>query len=127
MGFGEPSHSQRQRQRAISHRQFEDPQGRQRLAMQYYIEDSKKRGPYLGVVKLDLVQTQNAWDYNYIVVDLYQKDGAGASIGRVDVLITNEFKNQVHDFEKEKRNQKFTPKNTDGSWVSVLNPATWRK
>ncbi|KAJ2259612.1 mitochondrial import inner membrane translocase subunit tim21 [Coemansia sp. RSA 376] len=124
-GFGEPSHSQRQRQRAISHRQFEDPQGRQRLVMQYYIEDSKKQGPYLGIVKLDLVQTQSAWDYNYIIVDLYQRDGTGA--GRVDVLVTSEFKTQVRDFEKERRNQKFTPKNSDGSWVSVLNPSTWRK
>ncbi|KAJ2641046.1 Mitochondrial import inner membrane translocase subunit Tim21, partial [Coemansia sp. RSA 1694] len=106
-GFGEPTQSQRQRHRAIAHRQFVDPQSRNRLTMQYYIEDAKKQKPYLGVVKLDLAQSvvTGAWDYNYIVVDLYSKDQSNAglpssslsssssvsqqSVGRVKVLVTD--------------------------------------
>ncbi|KAJ2579624.1 hypothetical protein GGH95_003007 [Coemansia sp. RSA 1836] len=115
--------------------------------MQYYIEDAKKQKPYLGVVKLDLAQSvaTGAWDYNYIVVDLYSKDQSNAglpssslsssssvsqqSVGRVKVLVTDEFAKQVKDFETERRNHRFTPKkhNEEGSWISVLNPANWRK
>ncbi|KAJ1932245.1 mitochondrial import inner membrane translocase subunit tim21, partial [Linderina macrospora] len=44
-GFGEPTHSQRQRQRSIAHREFIDPQGRKRLSMKYYIEDAHHLAP----------------------------------------------------------------------------------
>ncbi|KAJ2813016.1 mitochondrial import inner membrane translocase subunit tim21 [Coemansia furcata] len=125
-GYGEPSHSQRQRQRAISHRQFVDAQGRQRLYMQYYIEDAKKQGPYLGVVKADLVEEGGTWDYNYVVVDLCLRDGSPG--GRVDVFVTDEFREQARDAEAERRNRRFAPRDkSDGSWISVLNPSTWRK
>ncbi|KAJ2762337.1 mitochondrial import inner membrane translocase subunit tim21, partial [Coemansia nantahalensis] len=72
-GFGEPTHGQRQRQRAITHRNSVDAQGRQRLYMQYYVEDSRKQSPYVGVAKVDLAESKGtgSWDYNYIVVDLY--------------------------------------------------------
>ncbi|KAJ2003560.1 mitochondrial import inner membrane translocase subunit tim21 [Coemansia thaxteri] len=142
IGFGEPSHSQRQRQRHIAHRLFEDPLGRQRLTMQYYIEDSKKAmPPYLGVVKLDLAQSKTtmAWDYNYIVVDLYLKDGNSQCVGRIKVLVTDEFANEVKDFETRRRNHRFSPPSQRSSapadadaglvssWLGVLNPANWRK
>ncbi|KAI8322132.1 hypothetical protein GQ54DRAFT_297570 [Martensiomyces pterosporus] len=147
-GFGEPTHSQRQRQRSIAHRLFEDKAGRQRLTMQYYIQDSKKESPYLGVAKMDLVESKGtkSWDYNYIVVDLYLKDRIAAlgmtqgglgekaenvgAVGRVEVLVTDEFAKEVREFEAMKRNQKFSAANkgsSDGSWFSVLHPSNWRK
>ncbi|KAJ2725644.1 Mitochondrial import inner membrane translocase subunit Tim21 [Coemansia sp. Benny D115] len=145
-GFGEPGHSQRQRQRAIAHRNFDDAQGRSRLTMQYYIQDAQKQLPYLGVVKLDLVQSPHtkSWDYNYIIVDVYSKDAAsrllrpgGGSAGggvsaetRVEILVTDEFAKEVRVFENARRNQRFSTANrgsSDGSWLSALNPANWRR
>ncbi|KAJ2891054.1 mitochondrial import inner membrane translocase subunit tim21 [Coemansia aciculifera] len=131
-GFGEPTQSQRQRQRAIANRQFVDPQGRNRLSMKYYVDDAKRSGPYVGVVKLDLAQSPvtGSWDYNYIVVDLYERSQQQKqSVGRVLVLVTDEFAKLVKDFETERRNHKFTPKhhNEEGAWTSLLNPANWRK
>ncbi|KAI9501169.1 Mitochondrial import inner membrane translocase subunit Tim21 [Coemansia spiralis] len=139
IGFGEPTHSQRQRQRSIAHKLFEDEQGQQRLTMQYYIRDSKKAIPRLGIVKLDLTQSKgtSAWDYNYIIVDVYSIDSAGdygqetrEFVGRVEVLVTDEFAKQVREFQKKRRNERFTRAgkgSTDGSWFSVLNPTNWRK
>ncbi|KAJ1718722.1 mitochondrial import inner membrane translocase subunit tim21, partial [Coemansia biformis] len=108
-GFGEPTHGQRQRQRAITHRNFMDAQGRQRLYMQYYVEDSRKRSPYMGVARVDLAESKStgSWDYNYIVVDLYlpeqqQQQHAGTRsvhkgdfASRVEVLVTDEFAREI--------------------------------
>ncbi|KAJ1771716.1 Mitochondrial import inner membrane translocase subunit Tim21 [Coemansia sp. RSA 1813] len=145
LGFGEPTHSQRQRHRSIAHREFDDEQGRKRLSMQYYIRDNAYAIPYLGIVKLDLAQSKHTsvWDYNYIVVDVYPIDRSsfgddwmqrteksGASIGRIEVLVTDEFASQVRDYQKQKRNQRFSSAGKgsyDGSWFSVLNPGNWRK
>ncbi|KAJ1794301.1 mitochondrial import inner membrane translocase subunit tim21 [Coemansia sp. RSA 2399] len=143
LGFGEPTHSQRQRHRSIAHREFVDEQGRRRLSMQYYIRDSAYAIPYLGVVKLDLAQNTSAWDYNYIVVDVYPIDrssfgddwmqrteSAGSPMGRVEVLVTDEFAAQVRNYKKQKRNEKFSAAGKgshDGSWFSVLHPGNWRK
>ncbi|KAJ2490377.1 mitochondrial import inner membrane translocase subunit tim21 [Coemansia sp. RSA 2050] len=124
MGFGEPSHGQRQRQRAISHRQYEDAEGRNCLVMQYYIEDATKMRGERGVVKLEMTEAGGAWDYSFIVVDVYRN---GQVAGRIDVLVTEEFKTRVRAEEKEKRSRRFSPKVSGGSWVSVLNPATWRR
>ncbi|KAJ2706117.1 mitochondrial import inner membrane translocase subunit tim21 [Coemansia sp. IMI 203386] len=144
-GFGEPSHSQRQRHRAISHRAFEDTQGRQRLTMQYYIRDAQKQMPYMGVVKVDLAKSAftGEWGYNYVVIDLYKIDGVDEQGGglqrgmentgvvdRIEVLVTDEFVKEVRAFEHKRRNQKFsvgTKGASDGSWFSVLNPTNWRK
>ncbi|KAJ2655652.1 mitochondrial import inner membrane translocase subunit tim21 [Coemansia sp. RSA 1200] len=145
IGFGEPTHSQRQRHRSIAHRAFVDEQGRHRLAMQYYIRDAAYSIPYLGIVKLDMVQSKHtsAWDYNYVVVDVYpinrgqftedwmqRTESSGTPIGRVKVLVTDEFAERVHDYQKQKRNQRFSTEgrgSSDGSWLSVLNPGNWRK
>ncbi|KAJ1829002.1 mitochondrial import inner membrane translocase subunit tim21 [Coemansia sp. RSA 2599] len=145
-GFGEPSHSQRQRHRAIAHRTFEDPKGRERLTMQYYIKDSQKGSPYVGVVKVDLAKSAftGEWGYNYVVVDLYRPDsgaeqggafreehlGNAGAVSRIEVLVTDEFAKEVRAFEHKRRNQKFSVGNkgsSDGSWFSVLNPTNWRK
>ncbi|KAJ2553858.1 mitochondrial import inner membrane translocase subunit tim21, partial [Coemansia sp. RSA 1933] len=145
LGFGEPTHSQRQRHRSIAHREFEDEQGRKRLTMQYYIRDGAYAIPYLGVVKVDLAQSKNtnAWDYNYIVVDVYPVDRSGfgedwmqrtektgTPVRRIEVLVTDEFAAQVRLYEKQKRNQKFSTAGRgsyDGTWFSVLRPGNWRK
>ncbi|KAJ2517627.1 mitochondrial import inner membrane translocase subunit tim21 [Coemansia sp. RSA 2049] len=145
VGFGEPTHSQRQRHRSIAHRAFVDEQGRQRLTMQYYIRDAAYSIPFLGIVKLDMVQSKHtsAWDYNYVVVDVYPIDrgqftedwmqrteSSGSPVGRVKVLVTDEFADRVHDYQKQKRNQRFSTEgrgSSDGSWLSVLNPGNWRK
>ncbi|KAJ1889200.1 mitochondrial import inner membrane translocase subunit tim21 [Kickxella alabastrina] len=132
-GFGEPTHSQRQRQRAIAHNIFEDSQGRQRLTMQYYIKNGsdKNAAGLIGVVKVDLAQSRftKAWDYNYIVVDLVDKADGGVR-GRVEVLVTDEFKREVEVSESERKKRRFSSENkgsSDGSWFSALNPAHWRK
>ncbi|KAJ1958170.1 Mitochondrial import inner membrane translocase subunit Tim21 [Linderina pennispora] len=134
-GFGEPTHSQRQRQRSIAHREFVDPQGRKRMTMKYYAEDAHHVAPYLGVVKVDLAESPvtKSWDFNYIVVDMYQKqNGAvgGEPIGRVEVLLTEEFAKEVREFQNKARNRRFstdTKGSSDGSWFSVLHPSNWRQ
>ncbi|KAJ1641919.1 Mitochondrial import inner membrane translocase subunit Tim21 [Coemansia asiatica] len=143
-GFGEPSHSQRQRHRAIAHRTFEDSKGRERLTMQYYIKDSHKHSPYMGVVKVDIAKSAftGEWGYNYVVVDLYKMDsmneqtgvlhdqlGNVDAAGRIEVLVTDEFAGEVRAFEHKRRNKKFAvgaKGSSDGSWFSVLNPTNWR-
>ncbi|KAJ1845053.1 mitochondrial import inner membrane translocase subunit tim21 [Coemansia sp. RSA 2706] len=120
-GFGEPTHSQRQRQRSISHRAFQDEQNRSRMYVQYYLEKDGLR----GVVKVDLMETLSGWNFNYVVVDLFKDE----FLGRVEVLVTDEFKRDVRVQEKERRSRRFEvqDRGTDGSWFSVLNPANWRK
>ncbi|KAJ2786356.1 mitochondrial import inner membrane translocase subunit tim21 [Coemansia interrupta] len=131
MGFGEPSHGQRQRQRAISHREFEDAKGRQRLTMKYYVMNKKERGDRMGVVRVDIAKSEftGKWDYNYVVVDVFDtKDER--NVGRIEVLVTDEFANEVRVTEQLRRNRRFDVGGrggSDGSWFSALNPSNWRK
>ncbi|KAJ2824034.1 Mitochondrial import inner membrane translocase subunit Tim21, partial [Coemansia erecta] len=138
-GFGEPTHGQRQRQRAITHREFTDEHdgGRRRLYVQYYIEDSgAHRGGASGnakntrgVVRVDMSESRvlKKWDFNSIVVDVYAD---GRMQRSVDVLVTDEFRREAKSQESRKRNQVFSTTGrgaSDGSWFSVLNPSNWRK
>ncbi|KAJ2785869.1 mitochondrial import inner membrane translocase subunit tim21 [Coemansia javaensis] len=139
VGFGEPTHSQRQRQRAIAHRNFVDAQGRQRLYMQYYVKDTRGQSPYQGVVKVDMAESKStgSWDYNYIVVDLYQvehQDATGTPDTphrvRVEVLVTDEFAREIRQLESQRRSQRFSTagkKPADGSWFGALRPGNWTK
>ncbi|KAJ2759603.1 hypothetical protein IWQ56_005696, partial [Coemansia nantahalensis] len=132
-----PTHGQRQRQRAITHRNSVDAQGRQRLYMQYYVEDSRKQSPYVGVAKVDLAESKGtgSWDYNYIVVDLYLPGERGrisseTFASRVEVLVTDEFAREVRQHEARQRSQRFAVPDRaspDGSWFSALWPASRRK
>ncbi|KAJ1865534.1 mitochondrial import inner membrane translocase subunit tim21 [Coemansia sp. RSA 989] len=127
-GFGEPTHGQRQRQRAISHQYFTDEKQRQRLHMQYYIMDPKHE--LLGVVKVDMAESPQLkkWDFNLVAVDLFAEDGSPK--GRIDVLVTDEFAHEVRKQQAERRNRVFSKHNrgeSDGSWFSVLHPENWRK
>ncbi|KAJ2362358.1 mitochondrial import inner membrane translocase subunit tim21 [Coemansia sp. RSA 2607] len=131
MGFGEPSHGQRQRQRAISHREFEDDKGRQRLTMKYYVMNKKEGGDHIGVVKVDIAKSAftGKWDYNYVVVDVFDK-ASDRSVGRIEVLVTDEFAKEVRTTENMRRNRRFDVGGrggSDGSWFSALNPSNWRK
>ncbi|KAJ2844011.1 mitochondrial import inner membrane translocase subunit tim21, partial [Coemansia brasiliensis] len=108
-GFGEPTHGQRQRQRAISHQNYVDEKGRQRLYLQYYIQEPKTQ--LLGVVKVDMAEsaTLKKWDFNLIAVDLFAQDGSAR--GRIDVLVTDEFAHEVKEQQAERRNQVFSKSN----------------
>ncbi|KAJ2078165.1 Mitochondrial import inner membrane translocase subunit Tim21 [Coemansia sp. RSA 988] len=156
VGFGQTTSSRRHRQRTITHRKSVDAQGRQRLFVEYYVTDSKRNSPCIGVVKADLSQSKGTgvWDYNYIIVDvhrpadiikgmdselqasdvggesLWQTLHASKPIGRIQVLVTDEFAREIKLADSQRRNQKFSTvgKGTpDGSWFSVLHPSTWRK
>ncbi|KAJ1721236.1 mitochondrial import inner membrane translocase subunit tim21 [Coemansia erecta] len=131
MGFGEPSHGQRQRQRAISHREFEDDKGRQRLTMKYYVANKKDGGDHTGVVRVDIAKSAftGKWDYNYVVVDVFDTANS-RNAGRVEVLVTDEFAKEVRASEQTRRNRRFDVGGrggSDGSWFSALNPSNWRK
>ncbi|KAJ2806590.1 TIM21, partial [Coemansia guatemalensis] len=153
VGFGQTTSSRRHRQRTITHHKSVDAKGRQRLFVEYYVTDSKRSSPCIGVVKADLSQSKGtgAWDYNYIIVDVHQpadnmkvsgatQSDAGESfwsqlhnskpIGRIEVLVTDEFAREIKLADSQRRNQRFSTvgKGTpDGSWFSVLHPSTWRK
>ncbi|KAJ2448513.1 mitochondrial import inner membrane translocase subunit tim21 [Coemansia sp. RSA 2336] len=125
-GYGEPTHGQRQRQRAISHQYFTDDKQRSRLYMQYYIGGAE----LLGVVKVDMAESPQLkkWDFNLVAVDLVGQDGKPR--GRIDVLVTDEFAHEVKQQQDERRNRVFSRHNrgeSDGSWFSVLHPENWRK
>ncbi|ORX73059.1 hypothetical protein DL89DRAFT_265220 [Linderina pennispora] len=96
----------------FAHREFVDPQGRKRMTMKYYVEDAHHVTPYLGVVK-----KQNG-------------TVGGEPIGRVEVLLTEEFAKEVREFQNKARNRRFstdTKGSSDGSWFSVLHPSNWRQ
>ncbi|KAJ2480012.1 mitochondrial import inner membrane translocase subunit tim21 [Coemansia sp. RSA 2131] len=127
-GFGEPTHGQRQRQRAIAHREYADKQGRQRLAMQYNVEASRNPQGVRGVVRVDMGEAKKlgTWDFNSIVVDVYRDNKLQKT---VDVLVTHEYARETQMNEKEQRNKVFSPARgkSDGSWFSILRTDNWRK
>ncbi|PIA14734.1 hypothetical protein COEREDRAFT_82494 [Coemansia reversa NRRL 1564] len=147
VGFGQTTSSRRHRQRTITHNEFVDVKGRKRLFVEYYVTDSKRTSPCIGVVKADLAQSKStgAWDYNYIIVDIHKPNDelhdnvdnsfwnklhTDKPIGRIEVLVTDEFAREVKLADSKRRNQKFSNVgrgSSDGSWLSVLHPSTWRK
>ncbi|KAJ2141342.1 Mitochondrial import inner membrane translocase subunit Tim21 [Coemansia sp. RSA 1287] len=125
-GFGEPTHGQRQRQRAIAHREYMD-NGQKRLALQYNVEASRDPQGVRGVVRVDMGEAKKlgTWDFNSIVVDVYRDNKVQKT---VDVLVTNEYKRESQKSEKEQRNRMFAPRgNADGSWFGILRTDNWRK